>query len=282
MGEPADLDQDVELIADAGGPYDIAEGQGVTLDGAGSSPGADSYEWDLNGDGVFGDASGPSPVLTWKQLESFGIDDGQSTPTTYPIKLEVTSGTVTETANASIVVSNTAPIAVITGALKATVGEPFTVKVGADDPSSADMAAQFSYTIDWGDGSPVETLPGPADPPVTHTYTGQGNFDAAFTATDKDGGQGDRTAVVVLAEPATTPTPTPSSSSSSPTSSPTGSTTATTGPTSTSTSSGGSGNLANTGASIGPGPIVAGAALLIGGTALLVLARRRTVNGSHE
>jgi LPXTG-motif cell wall-anchored protein len=179
-------------------------------------------------------------------------------------------------------VSNTAPNAVITGSLKATVGQPFTVKVGADDPSSADMAAQFSYTIDWGDGSPVETVLGPADPLVTHTYTGQGNFDAAFTATDKDGGQGDRTAVVVLAEPATTPTPTPSSSSSSPTSSPTGSTTATTGPTSTSTSSGGSGNLANTGASIGPGPIVAGAALLIGGTALLVLARRRTVNGSHE
>ncbi len=279
--DSADLTQVVRLVADAGGPYAIAEGQGVTLDGSKSSPGA-AYEWDLNGDGVFGDASGPSPVLTWSQLESFGIDDGQSTPTTYPIKLEVISGTVTATANASIVVSNTAPIAVITGSLKATVGQPFTVKVGADDPSSADMAAQFSYTIDWGDGSPVETVPGPADPLVTHTYTGQGNFDAAFTATDKDGGQGDRTAVVVLAEPATTPTPTPSSSSSSPTSSPTRSTTATTGPTSTSTSTGGSGNLANTGASIGPGAIVAGAALLIGGTALLVLARRRTVHGSHE
>ena len=262
----------VSVVADAGGPYDIAEGGGVTLDGTGSSSGADSYEWDLNGDGVFGDVSGPSPVLTWKELESFGIDDGQATPTTYPIALRVTSGTAAPvTATSSLVVSNTAPISVITGSLTATVGKPFTVKVGAQDPSSADMAAQFGYTIDWGDGSPVETLTGPADPPVSHTYTSRGSFAAAFIATDKDGGQGEKTAVVVLAEPAASPSPSPSPSGSS-------SATAPSGP----TSSGGAGNLANTGASIGPGWIVAGPALLIGGAGLLLLAsRRRARHGFH-
>ncbi len=148
-------------LVDAGGPYDIAEGQSITLNGSGSSPGADSYEWDLNGDGIFGDASGPSPELTWKQLEEpFGIDDGLTVPTAYPIALRVTSGSQEQTSVSTIIVTNTAPISVITGGLTATVGVPFTVKVGADDPSSADMAADFTYTVDWGDGSPVQSSSG--------------------------------------------------------------------------------------------------------------------------
>ena len=106
--------------------------------------------------------------------------------------------------------TNTAAASVITGGLTATVGVPFTVKVGADDPSSADMAADFTYNVDWGDGSPVETLTGPSDPPVTQRMPTAGDFAASFTATDKDGGQGDPTSVTVVVAPAEeSPTPTP-------------------------------------------------------------------------
>jgi hypothetical protein len=67
--------------AQAGGPYAIGEGQSLALDGSGSSdPNGDalSYSWDLNGDGVYGDATGSNPVLTWPQLQALGIDDGPS------------------------------------------------------------------------------------------------------------------------------------------------------------------------------------------------------------
>ena len=100
------------------------------------------------------------------------------------------SEVVTET----LTVTNTAPDSVLIGDLTATVGVPFTIKVGADDPSSADMAALFTYTVNWGDGSPVLSVDGPADPPVTHTYTAPGDYAASFTATDKDGGRGAPTA----------------------------------------------------------------------------------------
>ncbi len=56
----------------------FAEGEGVTLS-AGAwgdfDGGPLTYEWDLDGDGNFGDASGSSPVLSWAALQSFGIND---------------------------------------------------------------------------------------------------------------------------------------------------------------------------------------------------------------
>lgn len=196
------------VVADAGGPYTVAEGAALRLDASGSTPGA-VYAWDLDGDDDFDDAAGVDPVLTWSELEAFGIDDG---PADHAVAVRVTLGTVSTTDAALVHVDNTPPRAVLTGSLTATVGRPFTIKVGADDPSSADLAAQFAYTVDWGDGSPVETVLGPADPPVTHTYGTAGLFTASFTATDKDAGVSEPTTVLVLASPAPAP-PAPGSPS---------------------------------------------------------------------
>ena len=183
------------VIADAGGPYAVAEGGSLTLDGSGSTAAASAtYEWDLNGDGAT-DATGATPTLSWDQLESLGIDDG---PSTHAITLEVTVDTQTSADTAELEVTNTAPDTVVDGALTATAGVPFTIKVGADDPSSADMAALFDYTVDWGDGSPITTVSGPADPPVTHTYAAAGTYTASLTSTDKDGGTGEPITIVVV------------------------------------------------------------------------------------
>ncbi len=288
---------EVRVVADAGGPYTVAEGASLTLDGSGSSPGA-TYGWDLDGDGGFDDALGLSPTLTWAQLEALGIDDG---PSDHPGALRVTSGLVTQDASSRLTVENTAPASVVTGDLTATVGVPFTVKVGAEDPSSADMAAQFTYTVDWGDGSPTLTVDGPADPPVTHTYTTAGDFNASFTTTDKDGGEGGPTAVTVLAvvaPPSPSPTPT-GSPTSTPTGSPSPSPTPTGSPTSgptespaatptvtpapTATTSAGGDSLASTGADLGPGLApLAVAFLIVGGTVLAASRRRRETGGPHE
>ncbi len=197
------LTQAVTPFADAGGPYTIAEGDPLTLDGSGSSTG--NVAWDLDGDAQFDDATGASPTLTWAQLEALGIDDG---PATQLVEIQVTADGQSATSDATVNVTNTAPTSVVTGDLTATVGVPFTLKVGAEDPSSADMAAMFDYTVDWGDGSPVQVVNGPADPPVTHTYAVNGAYVATFTATDKDGGTGGATVVNVQADPPPTTTTT--------------------------------------------------------------------------
>ncbi len=204
------MDVSVYVQENPGGPYQVAEGESLTLAGRGSPGG--TFDWDLNGDGDYSDATGLTPTLTWAQLEALGINDG---PSTHEIRLRIRSGTLDLSSPAQLSVTNTGPNSVLTGDLTATVGTPFTIKVGADDPSSADMAALFTYTIDWGDGSPVETVTGPADPPVTHTYATEGTFDATFTATDKDGGTGPGTTVQVLATPQDEPSPSPSPSPTS-------------------------------------------------------------------
>ena len=55
-------------VADAGGPYIGNVGEPITFDGTGSyDPDGTiiSYEWDLEGDGVTDDATGPTPSMTW-------------------------------------------------------------------------------------------------------------------------------------------------------------------------------------------------------------------------
>ncbi len=260
------LTQEVEpLVAVAGGPYTVAEGGSLTLDGSGSTAGAE-YGWDLNGDNDFTDATGLSPTLSWADLEAIGIDDG---PSSRVIELRVTVLGLEATGSANLAVTNTAPAAVITGALTATVDQPFTVKVGADDPSSADTAAQFTYTADWGDGSPVETITGPADPPLTHTYAAAGDFDASFTATDKDGGVSTPTVVQVEVQSTTTTTTTTPAATGAP---PTATTPAAA---LTTTSKTGTGFLPATGVDVGSRIAVGAAFVLAGLVLLLAVARHR-------
>ncbi|MDO5735034.1 MAG: Ig-like domain repeat protein [Propionibacteriaceae bacterium] len=211
------VDQTVNPVADAGGPYTVAEGGSLTLDGAGSSPGL-VHVWDVNGDGVFGDASGVSPTLTWAQLEALGIDDG---PGTRDVKVQVADGIRTfDSDSVTLTVTNTAPSAVVASASGASVGAPFTLAVGAKDPSSVDQAAQFTYVIDWGDGSPIQTVTGSSERSVTHAYASPSLFNALVTATDKDGGQGGPVSVQVRVDAAPSPSPSPTPSVS-PTLSPT-------------------------------------------------------------
>ena len=258
------LTQQVEpVVAVAGGPYTVAEGGSLTLDGSGSTAAAE-YGWDLNGDNDFTDATGLNPTLSWVDLEAIGINDG---PASRVIELRVTIDGLDATGSANLAVTNTAPDSVITGTLTATVDQPFTVKVGADDPSSADMTAQFTYTADWGDGTPVETIVGPADPPITHTYAAAGDFDASFTATDKDGGVSAPT--VVQIEVQSTATTTAPTTTRAP---PTVTTPAAAQTTTTKTSAG---YLPATGLDVGS-HIAVGAAFILGGLAvLLAVARHR-------
>ncbi len=72
-------------MADAGGPYLCDEGSPMWLDGSGSSDpngGSLTYLWDLDDDGIFGDAEGISVQHTWEEngqrIIGLKVTDSQS------------------------------------------------------------------------------------------------------------------------------------------------------------------------------------------------------------
>jgi Ca2+-binding RTX toxin-like protein len=179
--------------AAAGGPYAVAEGQPVHLDGSGSSdPDGDTltYSWDVNGDGTFTDATGAAPVLSWSQLSALGVSDG---PGTFHPQVRLSDGkaaAVTSTAT-TLTVLNTAPVAFIGGSASAAGGLKVTLVFSATDPSVPDQQAGFSYLVHWGDGTSNGPVHGGDAWSGTHTYAAAGSYAVTVTATDKDGAASD-------------------------------------------------------------------------------------------
>lgn len=71
-------------VASAGGPYAINVNGPLALDGSASiDPDGDALQisWDLNNDGIFGDATGVSPILSPAQLAALGIGTSAGTST---------------------------------------------------------------------------------------------------------------------------------------------------------------------------------------------------------
>lgn len=202
------LTQIVGPVADAGGPYTVDEGAGLTLDATGSGAGPSAtYTWDVNADGTFDDATGRRPSLTPAQLVGLGLGDGNGAPSV--VSVRVADGGISRDATTTLTISNVAPTATITGPATATVGVPITLEVGAVDPSASDMANTFRYTIDWGDGTAIQALSGSADPPVQHIYAAAGSFTVTATATDHNGATSAPTTFVLTIAAASTTTTIP-------------------------------------------------------------------------
>jgi titin len=180
--------------ASAGGTYSVLEGQGVTLDASDSSdPDFDTltYSWDVNGDGIFGDATGVQPTLSWAQLGTIGVNDGLQA---FAVKVQVDddAGHVVTSLATTLTVINVAPTAGISGPTAGVPGQPRDFVLTASDLSAVDQAAGFTYSIAWGDGGPAHTVPqSPGNgggAAATHVYAAPGTYQVTVTATDKDGG----------------------------------------------------------------------------------------------
>ena len=179
--------------ADAGGPYTINEGDSLSLDATASfDPDLGdvlSYSWDVNDDGVFGDAVGATPVLSWSQLVGLGIDDGDQT---FNVRVRVDDGQggVDISSPTTLTVQNVAPAAILSGPATAVPGQTRTFTLTANDPSPVDQAANFTFFIDYdGDLVPDETVVGPSGTTVDHVFTDLETATISVFAEDQDQGQ---------------------------------------------------------------------------------------------
>ena len=170
----------VGAIASAGGPYDIHEGQGVTLSGTATAATGTTIlgeDWDLNGDGSFGDASGLNPTITWTQLAALGLN----VPGTYPIAMRVYSSSSTVTVYSSLVITPVRPMLTLTATSPATAGVPYTIDFSGTEVPGAGYGIT-GWTINWGDGT-TSPLPSTATS-ATHTYTTVASDTIVATASD--------------------------------------------------------------------------------------------------
>jgi VCBS repeat-containing protein len=181
-------------VPSVGGPYTISEGDDLTLDASGTTDldaGASlTYAWDLNGDGVYGDATGATPTVTWATLNALSpaVDDG---PATFDVSVQVDDGFGgVNSATAVLTVDNAAPTALLSGPAETVSSIATSFVISASDPAPGDDAAGFTYSINWGDGSSVETIgPGAVGTQnLTHSFPLLGTFTVSVTTTDKDGG----------------------------------------------------------------------------------------------
>ena len=195
--------------AEANGPYTVAEGSSVSLSAASSSdPQGDAltYAWDLDNDGVYGEtgagATRGNEVGATPTFNAAGVD-GPAAPT---VKLRVSDGSATSADDtATVSVTNVAP----TASVSETAGAQATdtarsVTLVATDPAPADQAGNFTWTIDWGDGTAPSSVTGTSPASGSHTYAGPGTYTVSVSARDDDSATGApaTTSITVAAPPA--------------------------------------------------------------------------------
>ncbi len=141
-----------------------------------TSEGANSFVFLKNDDTL-----GGAPLL----IAYDGIDPSPLVGTGEAINLTAVPNWVAATTSA--VVYDLAPTASLNGPSKLGPGLAGAFTFSATDPSPVDQQAGFTFQVNWGDGSPVQTiLPGKPGA-LSHVYTSAGTFSVQVTAIDKDG-----------------------------------------------------------------------------------------------
>ena len=169
-------------VVNAGGPYTINQGQSLTLADQTIIPAGrtGTSAWDIDGDGLFGEAIGLTPTISWQDLIALGMaDDG-----TYTIYLRVTLDTgISALGSATVIVSPVAPTLNVSGAATVSSLTSYALNLSATDVSPADSVE--SWTVNWGDG--VVNAYAAGSLMATHEYALRGEYTINVAATDDDG-----------------------------------------------------------------------------------------------
>jgi hypothetical protein len=137
----------------AGTTYVISEGQGLTVKATATDSDKDTltYTWDLNGDGKFGDAVGPTATLTPAQMKALGLEDGNGEAR--PVRVRVRDGVnMAAEAVANLVIKDVAPAVKVTAPATTPQGvRPQITTVVTNEPSAADRKAGYKFSYDFND-----------------------------------------------------------------------------------------------------------------------------------
>ena len=164
-----------DVEASAGGPYTVAEGSTVALDGSGSTGEDLTFAWSPRE--RVDEPESARPVLT-------GVDDG-----TEQLSLTVTNRRgISASAQAQITTANVAPTV---QTVETTVAADRSVTLAG---AVADQGVADTHTaeLDWGDGvtepANVEQGAGGATVGGAHRYAEPGEYEVTLTVRDDDGG----------------------------------------------------------------------------------------------
>lgn len=163
-------------------------GAAVTLDATGSSLGARDYSgplslaWDLDADGAYDDATGPTA--------SFAAPGNDGS---YPVAVQASSPSgLSDVATGTVVVANAAPVVSSASMAGGGEGSALTFALTAKDAGWLDP---LQAVVDWGDGSTDTTLTSVLEntkpdasltSTTTHVYDDDGNYTVSYCVADDD------------------------------------------------------------------------------------------------
>jgi hypothetical protein len=168
----------VAPVANLGGPYSVAEGSSILINGNQSTD-ADgtitSYQWDTN----YSAGRGFRPRFTGTKWTFNASDSG-----TRNIALQVTDNDgQTHMATGSITITDVAPTIQLTAPNNTAEGQSFNITWSYTDPGQSDTVT--AWDVDWGDDT-TSTLAGNATG-SSHSYAEDGTYVITLTSTQTDG-----------------------------------------------------------------------------------------------
>jgi hypothetical protein len=175
------------------GGFNFGEGDAAVLavqQPAGTGPSL-SFDWDLDNDGQFDDASGTGVSISWNDLQARGIIDNGN----YAIALQVSDGATSTAFPSLLKVTNTAPTANLSD--NGPKGERQQIAfafINQDDPADADDAAGFRYSFDFnndGDFRDAGEARNSTSPTKSFAFKTEGTYTVHAQILDKNGGARD-------------------------------------------------------------------------------------------
>ncbi len=143
---------------------------------------------------TWGDGSVDTTINLPAGSTGFVADHDYADNGAYDITFTLADDDQTANGAAVVVVNNLDPVMTLDGALTADEGAAYAITFSAVDVPADTLVG---WTIDWGDGSPVENLAGDAAG-ATHTFADDGLYTVVVTTADDDGGIATRQLVVAV------------------------------------------------------------------------------------